>query len=53
MDTMTGTTKTCPICKKPYYILDTRVWVYKRKNASGHQKYFCSWGCMRKWEKER
>ena len=40
--------KICPICKKEYIFRDG--WVYRKKSGE-HEKVFCSWGCMRKWEK--
>lgn len=29
MDKITGMTKTCPVCKKDFYILDVGIWAYK------------------------
>jgi len=40
----------CPICKKIFIRLSSN-WVYKIGSGT-HQKYFCSWKCMRKAEKD-
>lgn len=34
----------CPICGKEFY--PSGRWAYKKLG-----KYFCSWSCLRKWEK--
>ena len=53
MDKITGMVKTCPVCKKEFYVLDVGIWAYKKKNKKGHNRYFCSWTCMRAWEKKK
>ena len=45
-DNFTGTIKKCPICKKPFYILDLRAWVYKHRDAHSRMRYYCSWHCL-------
>lgn len=42
-------TKTCAICGKEIVI--TAGWAYKVKPSKGATKYFCTYGCMRKFEK--
>ena len=53
MDKITGMFKTCPVCKKEFYILDVGIWAYKKKNKKGHNKYYCSWTCFREKEKKK
>lgn len=53
MDKITGMVKTCPVCKKDFYLLDVGIWAYKKRNPKGHNRYFCSWSCMRAWEKKK
>ena len=40
----------CPICGKVF--IKKEGWVFKRTIAK-HEKDFCSWGCMRKFEVEK
>jgi hypothetical protein len=40
----------CPICNKRYLCFPE--WVYKRRRGYGYL-YFCTYGCMRKYERER
>ena len=40
--------KTCPICKKVFYISDAGQYVYKQDLSGSSKKYFCSWTCFRK-----
>ena len=40
----------CGECGKLKYKNDT--WIYKRKGPKERLIYFCSYGCMRKWDKE-
>lgn len=40
----------CPICGKTFLRKDMD-WAYQRSDRSGTKTYFCSWGCMRKYEK--
>jgi hypothetical protein len=39
----------CPVCGKKFF--STGLWVYKT-GYRFREKYFCSWGCLRKDEKE-
>lgn len=39
----------CPICGKVFGVLDADKWAYKDGKP---MKYFCSWTCLRKWQKE-
>lgn len=49
----------CPICGKTHYPPDLDTYVYKRRDwhkRDAHEEaifYFCSWSCMRKWDKEQ
>lgn len=43
-----GVEKVCPVCEKIF--LYRPDYTYKKTNY-GKQLMFCSWGCMRKWEK--
>ena len=49
--------RTCKTCGKIFICHDPYNWVYKKsmqkKKNNSALVYFCSWGCMRKWEKER
>lgn len=45
---LVGKERRCKICGKPFIIYDS--WVYK-KTSGGHEIVFCSWGCLRKFEK--
>lgn len=51
-----GTMKKCPVCGKEFLVPDVAVWAYKlhETNSAGTVllKYFCTWGCLRKWEAE-
>lgn len=45
---------TCPICGKIFY--PTTMWAYTAYPSAdeSHQKlFFCSWGCLRKYEQKR
>lgn len=42
----------CPICGRKFYYYSADEWAYKKYDKNNHMRYFCSWGCMRKWEKE-
>ena len=45
------TERNCPICGKEFFI-NGEEWAYKRRDTPrGKQIWFCSWGCMRKYEK--
>ena len=43
--------KTCRICGKRFDVLYPDIWAYRRGNTQ-QWKYFCSWGCLRKYDKE-
>ena len=52
--------KTCHCCHKEFVVPDTGSWIYKRREYKGKKgkdgqnlRYFCSWACLRAWEKER
>lgn len=46
--------RNCPVCGKEFFVT-SQDWVYKRttgkKNAGRVLVWFCSYGCMRKYEK--
>ena len=44
----------CGVCNKDIFIPVVKMWTYKRydEHTDGRLKYFCSWGCLRKFEKE-
>lgn len=44
--------KTCEICGKVFIPQELTSYTYKR-TVNGLLKYFCSWSCMRKFDKER
>lgn len=44
------TQKECYSCKKQFHIPSSD-WVYKRTVGRNKNVYFCSWGCLRKYEK--
>lgn len=50
----------CPICGKEFCVPVFEEWVYKREfnTGKGNNKrnsriVFCSWHCLRSWEKQR
>ena len=46
--------RTCAICGKVFYPPDPGAWVFKRELERNHRHkviYFCSWGCLRKYER--
>jgi len=44
-------TRICPVCMKEFCTPDPEIWAFKRMDHKGRaQVYFCSWGCMRKYE---
>lgn len=45
-----GNERKCEVCGKEFLIRPD--WVYKRQAGDGY-KVFCSWGCMREWEKRK
>ncbi len=46
----------CASCGKFIYIPCCELWAYKRmlykQHNGGVQQWFCSYGCMRKWDAE-
>lgn len=46
-----GRERRCPICKKVFILVDDG-WVYKRIRDQ-KAKYFCSWGCLCRYEQTR
>ena len=48
-DLLASREKVCPVCGKTFYA--GSCWVYK-KGYSNWMKYYCSWKCMRKVERE-
>lgn len=46
---MVDVDRKCPICGKIFGVLDADKWAYKDGKP---MKYFCSWTCLRKWQKE-
>lgn len=44
--------KTCTMCGKRFEVLWPEIWAYKR-GLGTNTSYFCSWGCLRKYDKER
>ena len=47
-----GKDRKCPICGKVFLLYEDS-WVYKRKINSERTKYFCSYGCMNKFDLTR
>lgn len=46
-------TRTCAICGKEMWIPDLSSWAWRRRGARGAWLiWFCSWTCMRKWDKD-
>ena len=45
-----GEMNTCAECKKEFFVVDKDAWVYKRIWKSKRLS-FCSYGCMREFEK--
>lgn len=41
-------TKKCFVCRKKFEVQDAEEWAYKRK-----KRYFCSYGCLRRYEKAK
>ena len=49
-----GAYRICPTCGKTFYIIDLDYWAYaiwKNMGTGGKKIEFCSWGCLRKYEK--
>ncbi len=48
---LAGTEKRCPLCGKEFWAGSE--WVFRKTDRkTGYIKYYCSWGCIRKLEKE-
>ena len=45
--------KKCSICGKNIYIIGTDEYTYKRRKGNKATKYYCSWGCFRKFDKRK
>ena len=50
---------TCDLCGKPMYVPIKNEWAYKaptplrmRKPGMAEVQYFCSWSCLRKFQKK-
>lgn len=46
----TGNERECSVCRKKFIMYPD--WAFKQSFKS-REKVFCSWSCMRKWEKNR
>lgn len=48
----------CDRCGRDIYVPEKKSWAYKKTPGSNQNitnyktKYFCSWGCMREYEKQ-
>lgn len=40
----------CPECKKEFFVSNKDAWAYKKEHK-GRRLIFCTYGCMRSWEK--
>ena len=41
----------CPVCQREFCTPDPEMWAFKQMDCRGKNRvYFCSWGCMRKYE---
>ena len=54
-----GDVRTCPVCGKEFVCPVYDDWVYKRdytvgtgRHAKCNRHIFCSWKCLRSWEKQ-
>ena len=50
-----GAYKVCPVCGKVFFVLELQKWVFQRtvrwnKRTTEKTVYFCTWGCLRKYE---
>ena len=45
--------RTCAMCKKRIYVPDAEAWVFKVGYSESKKTYYCSWGCMRKAERQK
>ena len=53
-----GALRNCPQCGKLFFAHDIQGWAYKayvynKQRNITHKKMFCSWKCLRDFEKER
>lgn len=44
--------RTCPMCGK-IFIAREGEWAYKRRDSNHRVKYFCSWGCLQKFDQQK
>lgn len=44
--------KICTVCGKEFTVLYPQLYRFKRGGAKGKTNWFCSWGCLRAWDKE-
>ena len=50
--------KNCPVCEKQFTVTETIPWAYRRDYRKGGRGaphnviYFCSWKCLRRFDKE-
>lgn len=47
-----STFHSCKQCKKLFYIWNVNMWVYKIEHKHSNFDYFCSWRCLRSYEKK-
>ena len=45
--------KKCAICKKKFDVLYPDLWRYKRGDGGNIRAWFCTYGCMRKYDKRK
>ena len=48
-----GSELVCPECGRKFYCYNMGEWAYKRETSNHQRKTFCSWGCMRKFDKRK
>lgn len=50
-----GTRKSCVVCGKQFTVWVDGDWAYRKYQGTGKKQkrlYFCTWSCLRAWEKE-
>ena len=47
-----GAYRTCPVCGRRWFVCDLDQWVFFRWKGAGQRDYFCSWKCIREWDKD-
>lgn len=50
---MLGSFHKCPICKKKFWVPVASDWVYVRYPKSASRRMFCSWKCVREYDRQR